>query len=620
MFIFHQLTFEIETMKSLILLPFLICMGFGLQAKGSKEDDQKLTKVKLQLKWKHQFQFAGYYAAVEKGFYEDAGLDVQLIEASEGEDASQVVFSGKADFGVCTSDIVMHRANGHDAVLLASIFQHSPQVLITNQNSGIKYAQDLVGKKIALEPNSADIISYMNDERVSLDQCILFPHLFSVDALINGEIDALSAYLSDEPFIMQERKMDYAIISPAMGGIDFYGDVLFTTERLLVKSPELVDAFRKASLKGWQYAMNHDDEMIDLIWSKYSQRHSKEHLKFEAVEMQRLIMSNVVEIGYSNPGRWGQILNIYKELRMLDSKSTTEGLFYEEYVVEKKEVPWKLLGTLSLVILIFGSATYFYYNSTRKLSIEVRRRTEIEKDLLQSEQELKLANQTKDKFYSIIAHDLRDPFTAIIGYVDIVIEDFNNHRTKDISEHLEIVKLTADRMLNLLNNLLNWSRSQLGHMEYKPELFDLGEKIEENLNFVHIQAKRKNIKLTSSIQSGGTAFADRNMINTVLHNLLTNAIKFTKIGGEVTLGLEEKGNEFYVSVRDTGVGIKQEDISLMFEKEKLHSTIGTEREKGSGLGLMICQEFIERHGGRIWVESEEGKGSNFGFILFKNNI
>jgi len=361
----------------------LIIPAGGLAETGDSQ------KVVLQLRWNHQFQFAGYYAAIEKGYYREAGLQVNLIEAVEGRNPSEAVFEGKAEFGVCTSDILLMRAQKKDAVVLATIFQHSPQILLAARQSGINHVQDLAGKRIAVEPNAADIVAYMNDEGVGPDKCIIKPHSFNTDKLINGEIDAITAYSTDEPYLLEKANFEYVIISPAMGGIDFYGDVLFTTEAFIKQNPALVNDFREASLKGWKYAMDHPEEIIELVYNKYSKRHSKEHLRFESTHMQNLIMADVVEPGYSNSGRWESIADIYKKSKMLDASFSTKGLLYSEYLEPSITIPWKLIVILLAIILITGSATYFFYNTARTLKNEIRNRLRVENELLESEERFK---------------------------------------------------------------------------------------------------------------------------------------------------------------------------------------------------------------------------------------
>ncbi len=333
------------TLKYVLALLVVFLMHFSLSA-------QQPQPVTLQLKWKHQFQFAGYYAAIEKGYYQEMGFQVSLLEAIEGQNPSDAVFSGKAEFEICSSDIILMRAEGKDAVVLATIFQHSPQILLGSQKSGINHVHNLVGKRIAMEPNAADIIAYMNNEGISLDQCIIDQHTFDVNGLLNGTMEAISAYSTDEPFLLDKAKFDYTIIAPVMGGIDFYGDMLFTTATFINDNPLLVKNFREATIKGWDYAMDNPEEIIDLIYSQYSKRHTVDHLWFEAAQMQKLVMKDVVEIGYTNPGRWKSIIDTYKRLNMLDAPFTNAGLLYSDYFQQGIVIPWRLV--LIFLMMVWG--------------------------------------------------------------------------------------------------------------------------------------------------------------------------------------------------------------------------------------------------------------------------
>jgi PAS domain S-box-containing protein len=341
----------------------------------------KIQNVTLQLKWKHQFQFAGYYAAIEKGYYKELGINVDLKEAVVGKNPSNEVIDGKAEFGVCNSDIILMRSQNKKAVVLATVYQHSPLILLASKKSGIYHVQDLIGKRIALEPNEADIVAYISDEGVPLNKCKIEYHTFNTDKLINGEIDAITAYTTDELYSMQKANFDYSIIDPSMGGIDFYGDVLFTTEKFIKNNPELVDNFRKASLKGWKYAMNHPEEIIQLIYNKYSQRHSIEHLRFEAEKMKNLIMPDVVEMGYTNPGRWEAISKTYKNLKMIDESFSTKGLLYSDYTEPETVIDWNLIAFLLIIILIIGAVAIFFRKSSKNLKNEIENRRKIELQL-----------------------------------------------------------------------------------------------------------------------------------------------------------------------------------------------------------------------------------------------
>lgn len=325
--------------------------------------------IKLQLKWKHQFQFAGYYAALEKGYYADAGLNVELIEAAEGEDSVDHVLAGDADFGVGTSELMVRHAGGAPVVVLGVVYQHSPLGFLTIEGSGIRTVHDLVGKRVMIEPGAADLMLYLQREGVTLEASNILKHQYDTQALIDKRVDAMSVYTTDEPYVLEQLGYRYRLFEPASAGIDFYGDNLFTTQALIENNPQLVAKFREASFKGWRYAMQHPDEIVNLIYRKYSQRHSINHLQYEAQEMRRLLLPGLVEEGYMHSGRWQHIADTYKAVGMLPDDYDYEGFLYrlpEDHKLERLQ-NW-LLISFAATLLIFAASIYLV-NLYRRLSL-----------------------------------------------------------------------------------------------------------------------------------------------------------------------------------------------------------------------------------------------------------
>jgi len=235
--------------------------------------------------------------------------------------------------------------------------------------------------------------------------------------------------------------------------------------------------------------------------------------------------------------------------------------------------------------------------------------------LKKSEEALQKLNATKDKFFSIIAHDLKSPFNSIMGFSELLVEQVKNKDYNGIEKFAGIILNSSQRAVDLLMNLMEWSRSQTGRMEFIPEYFELVDFMGEILFMFDDIAGQKSIIIKKNLPSKIPVFADKAMINTVIRNLVSNAIKFTNPGGEIIITATEKQNEILVSVKDNGVGIPHSAVDKLFRIDENYTTSGTNKEQGTGLGLILCKEFIEKHGGKIWVESEEGKGSMFSFII-----
>ncbi len=290
---------------------------------------QALETVTLQLKWLHQFQFAGYYAAKAKGYYRDAGIDVNFVEAKPGQRSIIPVLEGAAQYGVDGPNLLLTRGERKPVVALSAIFQHSPVVLIARQDNPSKSIHSLTGKRMMLDENNDEMLAYLRKEHLSADKYSLVKHSFNPQDLIDGKIDAIAAYTTNELFYLDKAGFRYLAFSPRSAGIDFYGDILYTTEQEIKAHSARVKAFREASNQGWKYALAHPEEIADLILSQYSQRKSREYLLFEAKQMKELIQPNLIEIGYMNLGRWRSIADTYADLGMLPRDVSLDGFIYD---------------------------------------------------------------------------------------------------------------------------------------------------------------------------------------------------------------------------------------------------------------------------------------------------
>jgi PAS domain S-box-containing protein len=245
-----------------------------------------------------------------------------------------------------------------------------------------------------------------------------------------------------------------------------------------------------------------------------------------------------------------------------------------------------------------------------------RRNAELE--LKKNEQKLQQLNATKDKLFSVIAHDLRSPFNSILGYSRHLRENIRKYEAEESEKYLDIINSTAQNTFNLLINLLSWARHQTGQTIFSPETLHLQQIIAEVVDILSSSAKIKNISIYHNLPGKLMIYADRNMLKTILQNLVSNAVKFTNPGGEIQIYAVPYSDHVEVTVSDNGIGIHKKMIRNLFSIETNSPTTSTINESGSGLGLVICREFVEKHGGKIWVESRVGKGSNFKFTLPAN--
>jgi signal transduction histidine kinase len=231
--------------------------------------------------------------------------------------------------------------------------------------------------------------------------------------------------------------------------------------------------------------------------------------------------------------------------------------------------------------------------------------------------QLKELNVCKDKFISIISHDLRSPFTGIFILAEQIRRNVENRRYDELQHLANQLQASVENYHALLENLLTWSKIQQGIIKYAPQFFDVQQVFAKNIALFTPNAEQKQITLRSVIQEQLIIYADINMIDTVMRNLISNALKFTKAGGVVEVSVTHNENEVTVVVSDTGIGISSENLPQLFQIESKYQCPGTSGERGTGLGLILCKEFVEKHDGRIWIESPVGKGTMVTFTLPK---
>jgi signal transduction histidine kinase len=279
--------------------------------------------------------------------------------------------------------------------------------------------------------------------------------------------------------------------------------------------------------------------------------------------------------------------------------------------LKKQEFIRNILVVVMALSVILLATVYRSGQRRRQINaLLLRHQEEMEK----RSEELERLNQVKDKFFSIISHDLRSPINALSGLLDLL--DKGAVKPAELPNHLHELKIRFNHTRTLLNNLLDWTLLQMDKLNLQPTRIDLHRIVEENIQLLG-SVQTKKIDLINEMPLQSVAFADANTTNLVIRNLMTNATKFTNDGGKVTIGAEEGSHQWTIFVRDNGVGMNSEVLKILFDKTAPYTTRGTANEKGTGLGLILCKEFVEKNGGKIWVNSEEGKGSTFYFTLPK---
>ena len=306
----------------------------------------------------------------------------------------------------------------------------------------------------------------------------------------------------------------------------------------------------------------------------------------------------------------------------------------DDRIAAKDNYDRALKGESHTNIRTYGEANIAYYESffnpilndkneiigATGLARNITSRKKAEEALKESEIKLRELNTTKDKLFSIIAHDLRSPFNNILGFSELLIGNLKDLEVAVSEKYLGFINSSAQNTLILLDNLLNWAQSQTGQITFNPKKINLSSIIREVIEQSNSLAIAKKISLIHKQADEIEAYADEDILKTVLRNLITNAIKFTKSGGNISVIAKREQNQVEIAISDNGVGINEETCQKIFNVSTNKTSLGTANEKGSGLGLILCKEFVEKLGGRIWVESEEGKGSDFKFTLPLNKL
>jgi PAS domain S-box-containing protein len=364
--------FRFQLLQSLAFL--FAFLGSAVLSPSAEPADTGLKKVRIQLKWHHQFQFAGYYAAQAKGFYRAAGLDVELREGSPSRRALELVQSGDADFGVTDCDVLLARMQGKPVVVCAAIFQHSPYVMLSLAKNGITKPSDLIGKRVMVSTNQgeAEVRAMVIREGLPADRIQFLPHTWNNLDLLAGRVDAISAYNTVEPNQLRLSGEAPATIRFSDYGVDFYGDTLFTTEALVKKDRALVRAFVDASLKGWYYAMHHPEEMIEriLLMPGVQERGiRRENLAEEAREMVELIQADLVEMGHMNTGRWERIASTFVETGVVPVAAHLNGFIFEpETAPDLKPFFW----SLAILSVLGGLGALWTMQLRRQVELRTR--------------------------------------------------------------------------------------------------------------------------------------------------------------------------------------------------------------------------------------------------------
>ncbi len=562
-----------------------------------------LERVRLQLKWQHQFQFAGYYAAQQQGYYHDAGLEVEILPASPGVDAVDEVLQGRAEYGVGSSGLLLRRGAGDPVVVLAVIMQHSPFVLITRQESTVEGIRGLAGKRLMIEPLADEIVALLNHHDLPLDsfaQVLDNPH--NLDAFIAGEVDATDAYSTDEPYELMRRGIPFHLFTPRSAGIDFYGDNLFTTEAEIANHPERTRRFREASLRGWDYAMAHPEEIIELILNGYPGDKDRDFLVFEARQMEQLMLPELIDIGYMLEERWRHIADTYTSLGMLAETPPLAAFIYD--ATEEPNLFWfymvslSTLTILSIVTLVAVRFVRLNHQLTRLLHVK---------------------NQFANVGESVnnIAHQWKQPLNELaIQLMRIrLLTSKQQPDTSDLSSEIRTITDKGHTVLEFMAQTIDAFGHTLNTRDHEQAFLPQGV-IDDVLFIIRDTFATQQITIhttlteddESTVYGNPTEFA--HVILSILNNARDIFIERHTVSPTITIGSHTENGRFVLEITDNGGGIKATPADAIFALG-----FSDKDSPDTGIGLYIARRIIERGFAGTITARNTGIGAAFVITL-----
>lgn len=582
--------------------------------------------VVLQLKWMHQFQFAGYYAAKHKGFYHDAGFDVEIRVRDPKTSVVNDVLEGRATYGVADASIVLQRLLNKPVVITSTIFQHSPLVLMSMANQGLRQISDLVGKKIMFQRgvDDASILAMLAMNGFTENDYVYVPHNFDNMSLLKGHADVMSAYLTNQPEVYRSLGHEVVIFDPANYGIDFYGDLLFTTQSNVERNLERVDAFTKASLKGWHYALENPDEIIDLIIAEYNPQLNKANLLSEAAQTKQLIKPNFIPLGTMHGLRFERIGNTYKRLGMAPINSASAGLTIDEYRKNTFSSYGKWFAAVIAVVAVLLTMLMVFFYINRKLNERVKQRTsELDasniqlaahvKSINDKNAELKLAmqqvnqaNQAKSIFLANMSHEIRTPLNGIFGSLQLLQK---MTLEKQANQLIVNALFSTKNLLVIINDILDFSKIEAGKLNLANTTFDLSKLVDSIKQDINVLLADRDVTFQVVMPKNMHLYwcSDPVRVKQILLNMVSNAVKFTEQGQVVLAFSDDK--DFTAKISDTGIGMDDEMLSRLYGRFEQADSSTTRKYGGTGLGFSITRSLVHLMNGQIDVKSELNKGT-----------
>lgn len=615
-----------------------------------------LTKVTIQLSWFDQFQFAGYYMAKEQGFYKDAGLDVQILPFSLGMNIPKMVNDGDVDFAIGRENLIFEKAKYPKIIALAAIFQATPLVLLTTKDSEIDTFKKFENKKLMRTKDDGSEVSLkamLSASKIDLKSITQVEHSHNIYDLIEKRVDIISAYTSKAPYILQKEQIKYNIFYPKDYGFDMYSDFLITNIDKYNNDYNVVEKFKKASLKGWEYAYNNIEKSVDIIFEKYkTQNLSKDELIFEANELKKLSYLNNNKLGDIKQEKVQRIYDLYNVMGYINSEFKIDNFIgydkksrLEKWLYSKFEEHFNLAFLWKLILIIFIITAIFVYRQylitklnkrlknlvniktyrlklmNKKLATRIKKEIEKhqEKDRILAQQQKMVA---MGQMIENIAHQWRQPLSVISTSASglKLKKQLNILEDEELIKSIEQIVDTAKYLSDTIDDFRYFFKPQKDKTK-----FSLVKNIEKSLSFLETVLKENSIKVEFEYEDIDITAYETELMQ-VFINIISNskdAFIEKKIKDRVIfISIKNFPNRILIEIKDNAGGVEDDILDKVFDPY-----FTTKHQySGTGIGLYMSNQIIKTHlNGDIFMKNcsfkyknIEQKGVITTIILAKN--
>jgi signal transduction histidine kinase len=563
----------------------LVLIGSPILTSQSKPnqsfDNDGADKVSIYLAWTHQFQFAGYYAAVEKGFYKEQGIDVTLVPGTHSNNV-EVILGGEFQYGVGTGGLLITNPRANEITVLAAIMQQSPVTLITLKSNNIQTLTDLEGKSIT---GGIEIKLMLASANVDLDQVTFAGLTTSFGNLTNGTFDAVSYYVTDYKNDLGSDTLKINSFRPIEYGVNFYGECLFTSREEILSNPERAGKIREATIKGWEYAISNPEEIIEIILEKYPSGLSRQDLQKEAqITIHSLMQPLYYDVGDMQFSKWNQMAESMKSFGIIEEKPDLAGFIYSP-PSEIDSGSNQLLKLLLIVVGIGGGLLILLllYNRQLKRAVAVRTRG------------LEKTNNELDRFVYSVSHDIKSPLSSIQGIINLMKLD-----PQGSEKYVQLIESSVHQLNNFTSEILDYSKNS--RTEIKIEPVDVNGLIENCIEELKYLDENKKIEFIKEFGTLNIINTDGWRLKIIISNLVSNAIKYHDTRKESSfLKIRTRvGNKMmHIDFEDNGIGIESHHLDKIYDMFYR----ATSESKGSGLGLYIVNETVNMLNGKIEITS-----------------